>query len=212
MKRMFCTLMTLATVFSLGLSAAAAGNFSSFSQGNPQVISSVSYASSAMGVSDGRYESLFQGILNGRFPFFGQGNDTDQDSSSDQGDSTDEESSSGQGTVTRNCTVPAQVSVEGEGTLKSRTMIVSWEKVENADYYILQRSTTGEFTGDGTEELEEYTVKETSQKFVIAGTTPYYYPAVQTYYFRVKAVCDNCESDWSEVVVSEGSKEKIIPF
>lgn len=214
MKRMLCTLMTLVTVLSLGLSSAAAGKLSSFPENTAQNMAGKSYSTSAAGFLEGKYQSFFQGILIGKLPSFGPGNDTGNGPSSNPGNAEEKEPSSGQGSTVQKCSVPTEVKVEGTGTLQSRKIRVSWKAVEGADHYILQRSTSEDFSEEGSDEVKDCMVDGTTKLFYITsgGNAVYYYPAVRTYYFRVKAVCGNCESDWSEVVISEGCKDKILPF
>lgn len=102
-----------------------------------------------------------------------------------------------------NYAAPANVTVKSSMSESSRTMLFSWDVVEGADKYILQLSTTEDFTGD---DVKNKTTKSSSYKFVMQGgiNGVYYYPAHRTYYFRVKAVFGNYEGPWSSVIVSHG--------
>lgn len=97
---------------------------------------------------------------------------------------------------------PSNITILSKMTTNYRNMKISWDKVEGAQKYILQMSTTEDFTGD---DVRESTVKGTSYQYTTQGLTGvYYYPAHMTYYFRVKAVSGYRESAWSRVAVSRG--------
>lgn len=115
------------------------------------------------------------------------------------------ESGESEETPSRTCSAPTNVTVTSSMSTHSRTMKFSWDKVEGADKYILQLCTNSDFTG---EDLRESTTKDTQYKYSIrSGAAVYYYPAHRTYYFRIKAVSGNYESEWSDIVISKGDAD-----
>ncbi|MCI7099338.1 MAG: fibronectin type III domain-containing protein [Lachnospiraceae bacterium] len=108
-----------------------------------------------------------------------------------------------------NYTAPANITVTSSIGTASRSMKFTWDKVEGADKYIAQLSTSPDFPEDDT---RESTNSNTYRSYRISsGGGVWYAPAHATYYFRVKAVYGNHESEWSEVVVSAGDKFPAVP-
>jgi hypothetical protein len=88
------------------------------------------------------------------------------------------------------CTFPSTPNLYDPGnSLESpATYTVSWSSVSGATNYVLQESTSSSFS-----EVQEYTVTGTSRSFshTVSTTT--------TYYYRVAAMDDCGQSDWSNV-------------
>ena len=88
------------------------------------------------------------------------------------------------------CTLPSPPTLYDPGSsLESpATYTVSWSAVSGATSYKMQESTSSSFSG-----AQEYTVTSTSKSFSHTVSTP------TTYYYRVAAVNDCGQSDWSNV-------------
>lgn len=194
-KKVICMGMVLSMVLCLNLSACAARmNDSELTEGSYESSSAGQTESSWWGSgsdSGTQTETIFDWINK----YYG----------SSQGDDGTSEETSGE-TSDQTYSAPANVSVKSSMSANSRTLEYSWDKVEGADKYIIQLSTTDDFTGD---DLRESTTKNTQYKYSIRNSSAvYYYPAHRTYYFRVKAVFGNHESAWSYIVVSYGDADK----
>lgn len=86
-------------------------------------------------------------------------------------------------------------------TNSSRTMRFEWTKIENATGYEIQRATKEDFSDAVTTKNEKGYNSITYR--INSGTGIYYYPAHKTYYVRVRAVGNETNSDWSNVIVSK---------
>ena len=89
-----------------------------------------------------------------------------------------------------NCTPPSPPTLYDPGTtLQSpATYTVNWSAISGATSYVLQESTSYSFSG-----VQEYTLSGTSRSFshTVSNTT--------TYYYRVAAINDCGQSNWSNV-------------
>ena len=90
-----------------------------------------------------------------------------------------------------NCISPSAPILSDPGTnLPSpANYTVSWSAVTEATSYVLQEATSSDFTSG----LQEYPLTDTSKSFSHTVTT------TTTYYYRVAAVNDYGQSDWSSV-------------
>ena len=99
---------------------------------------------------------------------------------------------------------PVPCLVKHERTDRSCTIRIEWDAVEGAKSYEVQRSIYSDFR-----EHEDTVTKSTENTYYqcsTSGQAPYYFPAKQTYYLRVRAVAeDGTESKWSGTVVARGS-------
>lgn len=99
---------------------------------------------------------------------------------------------------------PVPCLIKHERTDRSCTIRIEWDAVSGAKSYDVQRSIYSDFRGH--EDTVTKTTKNTYYECSTTGQAPYYFPAKQTYYFRVKAVAeDGTVSDWSGTVVARGS-------
>lgn len=100
--------------------------------------------------------------------------------------------------------VPVPCLVKHERTDRTCTIRIEWDAVEGAKSYEVQRSIYSDFR-----EHEDTVTKKTKNTYYECSTTgqvPYYFPAKQTYYLRVRAVAeDGNTSKWSGTVVARGS-------
>lgn len=100
--------------------------------------------------------------------------------------------------------VPVPCLTKHERTDRSCTIRIEWDAVSGAKSYEVQRSIYSNFR-----EHEDTVLKKTSNTYYQCSTSrqaPYYLPAKQTYYLRVKAVSeDGNTSNWSRTVVARGS-------
>ena len=100
--------------------------------------------------------------------------------------------------------VPVPCLTKHERTDRSCTIRIEWDAVEGAKSYEVQRSIYSNFREH--EDTVTKTTKNTYYECSTTGQAPYYFPAKQTYYFRVKAVAeDGTVSNWSGTVVARGS-------
>ena len=99
---------------------------------------------------------------------------------------------------------PVPCLTKHERTDRSCTIRIEWDSVDGAESYEVQRSVYSDF-----HEHEDTVTKKTKNTYYECQTTgqaPYYFPAKQTYYLRVKAVAeDGNTSNWSGAVVARGS-------
>ena len=99
---------------------------------------------------------------------------------------------------------PVPCLVKHERTDRSCTIRIEWDAIEGAESYEVQRSIYSDFC-----DHEDTVTKKTKNTYYECSTTgqaPYYFPAKQTYYLRVKAVAeDGSTSNWSGTVVARGS-------
>ena len=94
--------------------------------------------------------------------------------------------------------------VKHERTDRSCTIRIECDAVEGAKSYEVQRSIYSDFREH--EDTVTKTTKNTYYECSTTGQAPYYFPAKQTYYLRVKAVAeDGTVSNWSGTVVARGS-------
>lgn len=99
---------------------------------------------------------------------------------------------------------PVPCLAKHERTDRSCTIRIEWDAVEGAKSYEVQRSIYSDFREH--EDTVTKSTKNTYYQCSTSGQAPYYFPAKQTYYFRVKAVAeDGTESKWSGTVVARGS-------
>ena len=100
--------------------------------------------------------------------------------------------------------VPVPCLVKHERTDRSCTIRIEWDAVSGAKSYDVQRSIYSDFREH--EDTVTKTTKNTYYQCSTSGQAPYYFPAKQTYYLRVRAVAeDGNASDWSGAVVARGS-------
>lgn len=99
---------------------------------------------------------------------------------------------------------PVHRLVKHERTDRTCTIRIEWDAVEGAKSYEVQRSIYSDFR-----EHEDTVTKSTENTYYqcsTSGQAPYYFPAKQTYYLRVRAISeDSTESKWSGTVVARGS-------
>lgn len=104
----------------------------------------------------------------------------------------------------RELKVPVPCLTKHERTDRSCTIRIEWDSVDGAESYEVQRSIYSDF-----HEHEDTVTKKTKNTYYECQTTgqaPYYFPAKQTYYLRVRAVAeDGNASNWSGNVVARGS-------
>lgn len=99
---------------------------------------------------------------------------------------------------------PVPCLAKHERTDRSCTIRIEWDAIEGANGYEVQRSIYSDFREH--EDTVTKTTKNTYYECQTTGQTPYYFPAKQTYYLRVRAVAeDGTVSDWSGTVVARGS-------
>lgn len=99
---------------------------------------------------------------------------------------------------------PVPCLAKHERTDRSCTIRIEWDAVESAKGYDVQRSIYSDFREH--EDTVTKTTKNTYYECQTTGQAPYYFPAKQTYYLRVKAVAeDGIVSSWSGTVVARGS-------
>lgn len=100
--------------------------------------------------------------------------------------------------------VPVPCLTKHERTDRSCTIRIEWDAIEGANGYEVQRSIYSDFR-----EHEDTVLKKTTNTYYqcsTSGQAPYYFPAKQTYYLRVRAVAeDGTASKWSGTVVARGS-------
>lgn len=100
--------------------------------------------------------------------------------------------------------VPVPCLTKHERTDRTCTIRIEWDAVKNAKSYEIQRSIYSDFR-----EHEDTVTKSTKNTYYECSTTgqaPYYFPAKQTYYLRVRSVAeDGAASKWSGTVVARGS-------
>ena len=89
------------------------------------------------------------------------------------------------------CIIPSPPTLDDPGTAlpSPATYTVNWSSVSGATSYVLQEATSSDFTSG----LQEYPVTDTSKSFSHTVTT------TTTYYYRVAAVNDCGQGDWSNV-------------
>lgn len=93
---------------------------------------------------------------------------------------------------------------QNERTSNKRTIKLEWDNVDGASKYEVQRSIYSDFREH--EDTVTKTTKNTYYECSTTGQAPYYFPAKQTYYLRVRAVAeDGNTSNWSGTVVARGS-------
>lgn len=99
---------------------------------------------------------------------------------------------------------PVPCLVKHERTDRTCTIRIEWDAVEGAKSYEAQRNIYSDFREH--EDTVTKTTKNTYYECQTTGQAPYYFPAKQTYYLRVKAVAeDGKTSNWSGTVVARGS-------
>ena len=99
---------------------------------------------------------------------------------------------------------PVPCLVKHERTDRSCTIRIEWDAIEGVKSYEVQRSIYSDFREH--EDTVTRTTKNTYYECSTTGQAPYYFPAKQTYYLRVRAVSeDGNTSDWSGTVVARGS-------
>jgi len=103
------------------------------------------------------------------------------------------------------CILPSAPTLYNPGTsvVSGTTYTVSWSVVSGATSYVLQEATSSDFTNG----LQEYPVTDTNKSFCHTVSTT-------TYYYRVAAVNDCGQSDWSNVEdidVAPQTQEPITP-
>lgn len=98
---------------------------------------------------------------------------------------------------------PVPCMVKHERTDRSCTIRIEWDDVKGAKSYEVQRSIYSDFREH--EDTVTKTTKNTYYECSTTGQAPYYFPAKQTYYLRVRAVAeDGNTSNWSGTVVARG--------
>lgn len=99
---------------------------------------------------------------------------------------------------------PVPCLTKHERTDRSCTIRIEWDAVSGSKNYEIQRSIYSDFREH--EDTVTKTTKNTYYECSTTGQAPYYFPARQTYYLRVRAVAeDGNTSDWSGTVVARGS-------
>lgn len=87
----------------------------------------------------------------------------------------------------------------------SRHMRLEWKQTEEKETkYLIRHGIKSDFSDA---EIGEVKGNSTSAGFHISsGAGVYYFPAHCTYYFQVKAVYEDGESDWSDTVIAQGDR------
>lgn len=100
--------------------------------------------------------------------------------------------------------VPVPCLVKHERTSTKCKIRIEWDAIEGAESYEVQRSIYSDFRDH--EDTVTKSTKNTYYQCSTSGQAPYYFPAKQTYYLRVRAISeDETASNWSGTIVARGS-------